>query len=264
MSMKMNHRIKKALLLGGAVGLVAGVLITFAAASKAVDKKEVTMAASEKKLVQENKGLKSQVKQQKSVEAAATLSKKKPDNWQLVLVNYDHPLDPKYKPELAEVVPGFSVDNRIAADAKKMLADAKSAGLKMDVISAYRSYDDQKGVFNDTMQNWVNQGDSMFDAYNETKKSVAVPGYSEHALGLAMDIVSQDYTKLDNKEADTKEAKWLAENAYKYGFILRYPADKTKITKIVFEPWHYRYVGKDAAKEITEKKITLEEYLGVA
>lgn len=264
MRMKMNQRIKKALILGGAVGLAVGVLVTFAAASKVVDKKEAALASTEKKLLKENKGLKSQVKQQQFAEAAATLSTKKPADWELVLVNQDHPLDPKYKPDLKEIAPDRSVDSRIADDTKKMLSDAKAAGLKMDVLSAYRSYDDQKSVFNDTMQSWVNKGDSMFDAYNETKKSVAVPGYSEHATGLALDIVSEDYQNLDNKQADTKEAKWLAANCYKYGFILRYPADKTKITKIVFEPWHYRYVGKAAAKEITQKKITLEEYLGVA
>lgn len=264
MKVRINKRIRRALLLGGAVGLALGVLVTFAAAGKVVNEKKTALAAAEKKLTKENTGLKAKVKQQKSVEAAATLSTKKPDNWQLVLVNEDHPLDPKYKPQLTEIAPGHSVDSRIADDTKKMLSDAKAAGMKMDVISAYRSYDDQKGVFNQTMQNWVNQGDSMFDAYNETKKSVAVPGYSEHALGLALDIVSDGYQDLNDKQADTKEAKWLAENCYKYGFILRYPADKSKITKIVFEPWHYRYVGKDAAKEMTEKHLTLEEYLGVA
>ncbi len=90
-----------------------------------------------------------------------------------------------------------------------------------------------------------------------------MPGYSEHATGLSLDITSEDYQNLDEKQADTAESKWLAENCYKYGFILRYPPEKADITGIIYEPWHYRYVGKEAAKEIKEKGITLEEYLGV-
>ena len=99
------------------------------------------------------------------------------------------------------------------------------------------------------------------DAYDETKKSVAVPGISEHATGLALDITSSTYTGLDDAQAQTAESQWLAANAWKYGFILRYPTDKADVTGIIFEPWHYRYVGKEAAKEITERGITLEEYL---
>lgn len=263
MNIKMNRKIKKALILGVICGAMLGVVITFAAASKAVNKKEVAMIETKEKLQAENKNLQSQLKQQETVEAAATLSEEQPDDWALILVNDSHPVDTKYVPELTEIAPEHSVDSRIAEDAKQMLADGKAAGLKFYLCSTYRSYDDQKAVFNETMQDWINQGDSYIDAYNETKKSVAVPGYSEHALGLALDIMSEDYQELDEKQADTPEAKWLAENCYKYGFILRYPLDKADITGIIYEPWHYRYVGKDAAKEITEKGITLEEYLGV-
>ncbi len=261
--MKMNRKIKKALLLGAACGAVLGMGLTFAAASKALDTKEATLAKVQDKLKEENKDLQSKLKQQKAVEAAAVLSKEEPDNWELVLVNNDYPLDKEYQPELAEILEGRSVDARIAEDTKQMLEDAQAGGLKMYVCSAYRSYDDQKTVFNETMQNWVNQGSSLLDAYDETKKSVAIPGYSEHATGLALDITSEDYQELDDKQADTAESKWLAENCYKYGFILRYPPDKADITGIIYEPWHYRYVGKEAAKEMKEKNVTLEEYLGV-
>lgn len=263
MSIKMNQKIKRALILGLICGAALGIVITFAAANKVVNKKEVAMVETEKKLQAENKNLQSRLKQQETVEAAATLSEKQPDDWTMVLVNDSHPVDAKYVPELTEIAPGYSVDSRIAEDAKQMLSDGKAAGLKLYLCSAYRSYDDQKTVFNETMQDWINQGNSYIDAYNETKKSVAVPGYSEHALGLAVDIISEDYPELDDKQADTPEAKWLAENCYKYGFILRYPLDKADITGIIYEPWHYRYVGKDVAKEITEKATTLEEYLGV-
>ena len=131
----------------------------------------------------------------------------------------------------------------------------------MYVVSAHRDYETQRGVFNTTMVDWINQGYSPLDAYDETKKSVAVPGTSEHATGLALDIVSSTYDALDEQQAETAEAKWLAENCWKYGFILRYPVSKSDVTGIIFEPWHYRYVGKDVAKEIMEQNITLEEYL---
>lgn len=264
MSMKMNRKIKKALLFGAAAGAAVGILITFAAANKAVDQKAAAMAKTESKLKKENKALEEKIKQQKSLEAAANLSKESADNWELILVNRQYPLDTKYKPELKEIAEGYSVDGRILEDTKKMLSDAAEAGLKMHIVSAYRSPDDQKTVFNNTMQDWINQGDTYLDAYNETRKSVALPGQSEHATGLALDIVSEENQELDESQADTKEAKWLAENCYKYGFILRYPLDKSEITGVVFEPWHYRYVGKDAAKKIMDKGVTLEEYLGAA
>ena len=142
-----------------------------------------------------------------------------------------------------------------------MLSDAKDAGLSMYVASAYRSYEKQREVFNNTMQDWISQGYSPLNAYDETKKSVAVPGTSEHATGLAVDIISSEYEELDDRQGDTEEQKWLMEHCWEYGFILRYPPEKSDVTKIVYEPWHYRYVGKEAAKEITEQNITLEEYV---
>ena len=132
----------------------------------------------------------------------------------------------------------------------------------MYVTSAYRSYDRQCEVFNATMQDWISQGYTPLSAYDETKKSVAVPGTSEHATGLAVDIMSTEYSELDDKQGDTEEQKWLMEHCYEYGFILRFPKDKSDVTGIVYEPWHYRYVGADAAKAIQEKGITLEEYVG--
>ena len=91
---------------------------------------------------------------------------------------------------------------------------------------------------------------------------MAKPGTSEHQVGLALDIVSSEYQELDEAQMETEDQKWLMENSWKYGFILRYPMDKSEITGIIFEPWHYRYVGKKAAKEITEQNLTLEEYVG--
>lgn len=181
--------------------------------------------------------------------------------WYLVLVNRNNPMDEGYVPELTELTPGYSVDSRIADAANKMLADAKGEGLHIIACSAYRSVNRQEQLFNQTMQAQLNKGLGYLDAYQETAMSVAVPGTSEHALGLALDLISNKYTTLDEGQENTAEAKWLAANCHKYGFILRYPPDKTDITGIIYEPWHYRYVGVEDATKIKELGITLEEYL---
>ena len=197
-----------------------------------------------------------------AVEDSASLLGSASENWAIALVNEGHPLDTSYVPaEMTEIESERSVDSRIADDLKQMLSDAKDAGLSMYVASAYRSYEKQREVFNNTMQDWISQGYSPLNAYDETKKSVAVPGTSEHATGLAVDIISSEYEALDDRQGDTEEQKWLMEHCWEYGFILRYPSDKSDVTNIVYEPWHYRYVGKEAAKEITEQNITLEEYV---
>lgn len=181
--------------------------------------------------------------------------------WNLVLVNGSHPMQEGYVPELTEIQPGYSVDTRIANAARKMLADADKEGLHVEICSAYRSVERQEQVFGDSMKDRVKSGMSYWKAYEETALNVALPGTSEHALGLALDLISNQYSELDEKQEETKEAKWLAENCYKYGFILRYPPEKTNITGIIYEPWHYRYVGKEHAAKIQELGVTLEEYL---
>ena len=197
-----------------------------------------------------------------AAEDSASLLSSNSENWAIALVNEGHPLDTAYVPaEMTEIESERSVDSRIADELKQMLSDAKDAGLSMYVASAYRSYEKQREVFNNTMQDWISQGYSPLNAYDETKKSVAVPGTSEHATGLAVDIISSEYEELDDRQGDTEEQKWLMEHCWEYGFILRYPPEKSDVTKIVYEPWHYRYVGKEAAKEITEQNITLEEYV---
>ena len=143
-----------------------------------------------------------------------------------------------------------------------MLEAAEKEGLNIIFCSAYRSVKRQEQVFNESMRDRVNQGMGYWEAYQETSQSVAIPGTSEHGLGLAVDLISNQYTELDEKQAKTKEAKWLKENCHKYGFILRYPPEKTYETGIIFEPWHYRYVGVEHATEIMRRGITLETYLG--
>lgn len=261
---KYEQRLKKVMI----VGFVAGIVVCFLLGSIV---NRIRIGGLEKKYKEQITTLKDQNKQLSSesqdggtggevTSSADTLSSTE-EGWSLVLINEVHPLDTEYRPELAEIVEGKFVDKRILKELTAMLEDAVNEGMNMYICSAYRDYEEQRQVFNTTMVDWINQGKSPLEAYEETKISVAVPGTSEHASGLALDIVSTQYGELDEKQAETAEAKWLAENCWKYGFILRYPPEKSAVTGIIFEPWHYRYVGKDAAKEIKEKDITLEEYL---
>lgn len=153
-----------------------------------------------------------------------------------MLVNESHPLDEGWKPELAEVVKDRYVDARILDAAAKMLEDAAGAGMSLYVCSAYRDYEKQREIFDSSMADRLSQGYGPLDAYEETKKSVAFPGTSEHATGLALDITSAQYVELNEKQADTEEAKWLAANSWKYGFVLRYPPEKADVTGIIYEP----------------------------
>ena len=136
---------------------------------------------------------------------------------------------------------------KVAADSFKKMSDAaKKEGLKIYNVSGYRSYDTQEYLYN----NYVSRdGKEKADTYS------ARAGTSEHQTGLATDINS-----VSSKFENTKEFKWLKDNAHKYGFILRYPKGKEHITGYMYEPWHYRYVGKDVAKIIYENDFTYEEY----
>lgn len=255
-------RTRRILLIGVGFGLAVGVLVTFVAAKVVIQRQEEQLTAENTELKQENEALSLQAQKVEAVENNAELLAGDSDGWCLALVNENYPLDTEYEPaELTEIDSERSVDSRIAESLQKMLEDGAAAGLSMYVASGYRSYDKQREVFNSTMQDWISQGYTPLDAYDETKTAVAVPGTSEHATGLAVDIISSEYEELDDRQGDTEEQKWLMEHCWEYGFILRYPEDKADITGIIYEPWHYRYVGEEAAKEITEQGITLEEYI---
>ena len=154
------------------------------------------------------------------------------------------------------------MDARAVGPAKEMIAAAKADGIDLLVCSAYRPISSQRRLYNEKVQEYLNQGYGQARAEEIAATIVAIPGTSEHQTGLALDIVTPSYQRLDDGYADTAAAKWLKANAADYGFILRFPQDKEEITKIIFEPWHYRYVGVDAAKEIMSRGICLEEYLG--
>lgn len=185
------------------------------------------------------------------------------DEWALILVRADHPLPENYHPDLEMIQPGYShqADSRIVDDLHAMLEAAEQDGEQLMICSAYRSYDQQAYNLRKSIESYVRSGYSQTAAEQTAHRYIAPAGASEHQTGLAVDIVTPAHQTLDSGYADTSAAKWLRENAAKYGFILRYPQNKTDITGIYFEPWHYRYVGKTAAEYIMEQEICLEEYL---
>ena len=176
--------------------------------------------------------------------------------WNLILVNKNHKIPYNYSPELIELSNGEKVDARIYPDLQKMFDDARAAGLQLFVRDGYRTRDEQKAIMNDKIAAYETEGYSKKEAKALAKTYVAEPGTSEHELGLSVDINSES-----SGASQDAVYEWLDENAYKYGFIKRYPADKTDITGIDNEPWHYRYVGYEAAKEMKEQNLCLEEYL---
>ena len=158
----------------------------------------------------------------------------------ILLVNKTYHLPSNYDPKV----------NKEALEAlKEMQADCQAIGLNIPLVSGYRSFETQEKLYG----NYVKRdGEKIANTYS------AKPGESEHQTGLSFDV-----GKVDSSFANTKEAKWIDENAYLYGFIVRYPKNKTNITGYIYEPWHIRYLGKKTAKMVYESKLTLEEYLGV-
>jgi zinc D-Ala-D-Ala carboxypeptidase len=179
--------------------------------------------------------------------------------WQLTLVNPWNSIMEDTEISLKQLKNGQSVDERCYPDLQEMMDDCRADGLNPYITSSYRSWDKQVKLFNNKLSRVTAQGSN--DPMTDAAKVVAIPGTSEHQLGLALDIVDKNHPALDSSQEDTAVQKWLIENSWKYGFILRYPEGKSEITGIIYEPWHYRYVGKDAAKDIYEQGLCLEEYL---
>lgn len=225
-------------------------------------KKQEAKAAYAEQQKKEEAEKKSEKEESKLVLADESEKKK----WYLRLVNSDNPMTEADVPEVATETldsEGYQVDARIMDDLEDMFAAARADGRSPMICSAFRSWDTQVSLYQNKISRVMNEdGLDEEDAAIKAATVVAKPGTSEHQVGLALDIVSSEYTNLDEGQMQTEDQKWLIENCWKYGFILRYPLDKSDITGVIFEPWHYRYVGKKAAKEITEQNLTLEEYLG--
>lgn len=182
-------------------------------------------------------------------------------DWKYVLTNELHMLPKDFEVELEKTYNGQRVDRRMRGELEAMIDAAKKDGHHLMICSSYRDYKKQDQLMDESIAKFVRRGLSYKDAFFKTKEQIALTGASEHHTGLAVDIVGKNHQSLDESQADTKEAKWLAEHAAEYGFILRYPKEKEDITMISFESWHYRYVGKEAAEYMKEKNLCLEEFI---
>lgn len=180
------------------------------------------------------------------------------DNWNLTLVNTGYRIIDSYKPDLVYVCGSSErLDKKIAEHYEAMYNAAKEDGVTLTPCSGYRSYDLQKRNYNNKVVYYEDLGYTKDEALEKAATIIMPPGSSEHNLGYAMDIVC-----VDEWFEDTDEFTWLMENAQDYGFILRYPKDKQDITKVTYEPWHWRYVGVEHAKKMKATGQVLEEYLG--
>ena len=176
----------------------------------------------------------------------------------LTLVNRTHAVPEGWTVETVELRGGVCVDAQMYPALQKMFDDMRAQGINPFVREGYRTREYQEQVMQERINTYLAQGCGEEEAKRLAEQYVALPGTSEHELGLAVDI------NADEGSLAWTVYRWLAKHAQEYGFILRYPEGKTEITGIEYEPWHYRYVGVQAAKEITESGLTLEEYLGAA
>ena len=184
------------------------------------------------------------------------------DGVEIILVNPWNSIPEDYAPEIVEVTGWWWKSSAVCHDAlQEMLQACRDAGLNPYIGSAYRTNGDQRWLFNNKVQKLMNEGYAEADAKRLAATVVAIPGTSEHELGLAFDLADNDYRDLNEAQEGTPVQKWLMENSWRFGFILRYPNNKSDVTGIIYEPWHYRYVGKQVAQEIYESGLCLEEYL---
>lgn len=194
--------------------------------------------------------------------------------WTLRLVNKEHRLDKQFAPPSQSELPAgrwsssersFTFDSRAFDDLVAMLKAAEQDGVKPFVCSTYRTYDYQKNLYEKRVARTTSETGLQGEAAEEEAAFwVAPPGASEHQTGLAADIVDATYTNLDEAQEGTEAQHWLMDHCHEYGFILRYPTDKSSITGIGYEPWHYRYVGREFASDIALSGLCLEEWIAQA
>ena len=219
------------------------------------EKEEAPVESSSQKEEQEQSS--QETKQQQLAEEFA----KEKEEYYLLLANAENPLPQDWSIQTEEVQNGYEMDKRAAPAMREMIQAAKEDGVELMLCSAYRSVEKQQQLFDRSQQAYMAQGMSEEEAYAKTATETAIPGTSEHQTGLAADIVTPTYQMLDAGFADTPAGQWLSKHAAEYGFVLRYPQDKQEVTGIIYESWHYRFVGKTHAKLMKESGLCLEEYL---
>jgi D-alanyl-D-alanine carboxypeptidase len=192
------------------------------------------------------------------------------NEWALFLVNNENPIPTNYDEILEDDIGltlvfrdyrDYYLDSRAAPYLERLLADSKEDGVDLYIMSTYRTQEYQQQNLDNSVSDRMANGMDYEAAYADAITNVAIPGKSEHNAGLAIDIMTPSYTSMDDDGfKNTLEYEWLIDNAHKYGFILRYPEGKQDITGIIYEPWHYRFVGVYHATKIMESGLTLEEY----
>ncbi len=183
-------------------------------------------------------------------------------DWRLLLANRNNVVT-GYSPDTTSIPRAncqdgqdYRFDSRAYDDLMNMINAAADDGVKLTVVSSYRRYESQQRLYNKKVQYYKNKGYSDADAREVAATVVAVPGTSDHGLGLAV-----DFNYLSPKYENTKELTWLRNNAEEYGFVMRYPKNKENVTGVIYEPWHYRYVGVDNAVKMNDEGLCLEEYV---
>ena len=201
--------------------------------------------------------------EQQSDSSEVDYSEFRAGDWRLILVNKQHPIPDDYELKLGSInTPRgrMKCDRRIISDLNKMFENAKEEGINLVVCSPYRPSSRQDYLFDKKVKKYIKQGNSYMDAYYLTAQAITIPGASEHEIGLALDIVSDKYSGLNEGFGASDAGIWLEKQCKEYGFVIRYPLGKESITGIEFEPWHFRYVGKKAAKVMKEQNLCLEEF----
>lgn len=245
MKKKRNSNKTKSIKIGLVILVIIIVLVMVIVRKKAITQVEksvetVSTSSNEKKNVI-------------TVELNRTENESKLAEWNLILVNKENKIPEDYQFQLQEIEPDHKVDSRIIEPLTQMLSDARKQRLKPFICSSYRTTTTQTTLFNQKLREYKNLGYGTQEAEEKASYWVTFPGTSEHEIGLAVDIVSTNYQILDQNQENTSLQKWLMEHCVEYGFILRYPTYKKEITKINYEPWHYRYVGVENAKFMKEK-----------
>ncbi|MDO4519541.1 MAG: M15 family metallopeptidase [Eubacteriales bacterium] len=177
------------------------------------------------------------------------------NDWQYVLVNSEHTIDENFVPEIGiatSLSTSTEQDKRILEDMDAFIKNTEAQGLEVYLSSGYRSYETQKYLFEVKC--------TEYD-YETAATIVAIPGTSEHQTGLCCDITDIERSPKNAELENTDTYKWMSAHCQNYGFIVRYPKNKEAITKIIYEPWHFRYVGKEAATYIMENDLCLEEFV---
>lgn len=196
---------------------------------------------------------------EQSAGAVGSLGAVNDDEWQLILVNRDNYLSSEFTVDL-KTFGNIRIDCRIADALQAMIDDAAAAGITLLPVSGYRSVSEQRTLYEAKCATFLEQGYGMEAAEIYARQTQQPPGASEHHTGLAIDFLTDGVSELSESFAQTQAYVWLSENAEKYGFIERYPKDKSKLTGILWEPWHYRYVGESNAKALNSMGICIEEF----